>query len=267
MKAAVYALATLFALDVVPSCGKRRERPVPMPPPAAEAPAAPPASPPSATPAPAAGPRGLVRGKITFVGTPPPMFPQKRDADPFCSKKPMTEEEIVVAADGALANVLVRVVGAPATPPPAQKAAIVQRDCRYTPRILPVVRGQKVEIKNGDPTLHNVHGYQGTKTDFNEVQVPEAPSLERVFDEDRVLHKLKCDVHQWMTGYIWVQTNDHFAVTGADGTFEIGNLPVGTYQLEAWHERFDVKSAALVVEAGKPATIDFQYTIKDNTQR
>lgn len=254
MKLAVYSIAALFSLDVAPSCGRSPHRPIP-PPPAVETPLL----------APPIGPSGAVLGKVKFLGKSPEMSEQKRGVDPFCKTKAMKEEEVVVSSEGTLKNVLLRVQGAPATPPPTEKATMDQRDCRYEPRVLPVVRGQKVAIHNGDPTLHNVHGYLGTKTEFNDVQVPESPNLDRVFEEDGVMHKLKCDIHQWMTGYVWVQSNRYFAVTGDDGSYRIEGVPVGTYKLWAWHERFGWKSAELIIEIAKPATVNFEYTEKDNT--
>ncbi len=111
----------------------------------------------------------------------------------------------------------------------------------------------------------HAYRYPGTKTEFNEAQVPEAPNLDKSFDEDGVMHKLRCDVHQWMTGYIWVQANGYFAVTGDEGRFSIPKIPVGSYTLEAWHERFGLRRAPLTIAAGKPVTVDFSYTPKDDT--
>jgi hypothetical protein len=256
MKPIVFALATFALLDAGPHCGPRR-RPVPPPPPTAGP------APSTVVPEPT-GPMGAVSGAVTFVGTPPTMPEQKRGVDPACARTPMKEEEIVVAPNGALKNVLVRVIGAPPTPPPAEKATIEQRDCRYLPRILPVVRNQKIAIKNGDPTLHNVHGYLGTATEFNVAQVPEAPNLDKSYAEVG-MHKLRCDIHQWMTGYIWVHENRYFAVTGDDGSFAIPQLPVGSYQLEAWHERFGTKRVPITVAVGQPAAVQIAYTSKDDT--
>jgi len=41
-----------------------------------------------------------------------------------------------------------------------------------------------------------------------------------------------------MTAYIGVVSHPYFAVTGSDGTFEIDNVPVGTYTILTWHERY-----------------------------
>ena len=77
----------------------------------------------------------------------------------------------------------------------------------YRPRVQGIVDGQKLEIRNGDPVLHNVHTYEGARTLFNVAQVPGTPNIEKTFTQNGVMLKFKCDVHQWMTGYVWVQNN------------------------------------------------------------
>ncbi len=47
-----------------------------------------------------------------------------------------------------------------------------------------------------------------------------------------------CEVHGWMAAYVGVMNHPFFAVTGDDGSFEIGNVPPGKYLLEAWSEAF-----------------------------
>ena len=41
-----------------------------------------------------------------------------------------------------------------------------------------------------------------------------------------------------MTAHFHVMDHPFFAVTDADGKFEIPNLPEGEYTLGAWHEKF-----------------------------
>jgi len=71
--------------------------------------------------------------------------------------------------------------------------------------------------------------------------------------------KFKCDVHQWMTGFVWVQNNPYFAVSDKDGKFEIKDVPVGTWDIEAWHERFGTKTGKVTVVKGKPAEVKFEF--------
>jgi hypothetical protein len=71
--------------------------------------------------------------------------------------------------------------------------------------------------------------------------------------------KLGCDVHRWMTAYVGVLTHPYFAVSSRGGTFEIGQVPVGTYTIRAWHERYGELVKRVSVKAGATTTIDFGY--------
>ena len=77
------------------------------------------------------------------------------------------------------------------------------------------------------------------------------------------LIKFKCDVHQWMTGYVWVQNNPYFAVTGADGSFEIKDVPAGKYEIEAWHEKFGSKKGEVTIAADGTAETKFDFAATD----
>jgi hypothetical protein len=48
---------------------------------------------------------------------------------------------------------------------------------------------------------------------------------------------LKCNIHQWMTGYIWAFDHPYAAKTNPDGTYEIKNVPAGAdLHIVGWHE-------------------------------
>ena len=46
----------------------------------------------------------------------------------------------------------------------------------------------------------------------------------------------KCTIHGWMTGYVRIFDHPYYAVTDADGKFEIKNAPAGKYRIVYWHE-------------------------------
>jgi len=253
------AIAALFgcAFCVTMSCQKE----------SAPAPASAPATP-GATSAtiPAAAPAGqaVIEGTVKLNGTPPEMAMTKRDADPFCAKTPTKEEEVVVGPAGGLANVVVRIT-AGATghyDPPATPVALDQSGCMYRPRVQAIVAGQTVSIRNGDQTLHNVHGYKGPSTLFNQAEIPGLPPIARKMGDAGDILKFKCDVHPWMTGYLVVNANPFFAVTGPDGHFKITGVPAGKYTLTAWQERYGAKTAEVSVAADKPTEVSFAYDAK-----
>ncbi|HEY4392517.1 MAG TPA: carboxypeptidase regulatory-like domain-containing protein [Polyangia bacterium] len=248
----------VFAVAASVATGACQKESAPHPAPAA----APSATPASAAPAPTG--HGVIEGAVKLNGTPPEMAPTKRDADPFCAKTPMKEEEVVVGPGGGLGNVVVRVTeGASGRyDPPAAPATLDQSACMYRPRVQAIVAGQMVSIRNGDQTLHNVHGYKGPSTLFNQAEIPGlAPIVRRIGDAGDIL-KFKCDVHPWMTGYVLVNSNPYFAVTGPDGKFKIAGLPPGKYTLTAWQERYGAKTATVTVAEDKPAEVSFAYDAK-----
>jgi plastocyanin len=251
----------LVACFAALGCDEKKEAAQPVTP-TATAPASGAAAAPSgaAAAAPATSDKGEVKGTVVVTGKIPAMEDLKRNSDAFCAKKQMKDESVVAGKKGELANVLVHVNGLPATPPPSDKVTLSQEDCMYRPRVLGVVDGQKLEIKNGDPVLHNVHTYEGARTLFNVAQVPGTPNIEKTFTQNGTMLKFKCDIHQWMTGFIWVQNNPYFAVSDKDGKFEIKDVPVGTWDVEAWHERFGTRSGKITVAKGKPAELKFEFS-------
>ena len=70
---------------------------------------------------------------------------------------------------------------------------------------------------------------------------------------------VKCNIHPWMRSYINVVEHPFFAVTGADGSFELKGLPPGTYTIEAVHERFKSQEISVTVGASESKKIDFSY--------
>ena len=244
----------------VTACQKQTSsEPAPAAQPAPSAPAAAPAA-----AARGASGSGTIAGTVKLTGTPPEMQMTKRQADPYCAKTPMKEEEVVVGAGGALKNVVVRVTKGVTGhyEPPATSAVVDQSACMYRPRVQGIVLGQPVEIKNSDQTLHNIHGYKGASTLFNKAEIPGQPPMVQQFKDADQIVKLKCDVHPWMTGYVLVSSHPFFGVTGDDGAFKITGLPPGNYTVEAWHERFGAKTAEVTVAADKPAEAAFAFDAK-----
>jgi plastocyanin len=207
---------------------------------------------------------GSVKGTILFEGEPPVQDTLKRDSDQKCSKN--RTDEAVVVTKGKLRDVVVRVKSGPVpkVAAPTDAALIDQQDCMYSPRVVSIVAGQKLQVRNSDNTFHNVWGTLANKDLFNKPQAPKAadltldPSTAKAGD----VVELKCGAHPWMHAYVAVQENPFFAVTKADGTFEIKGLPVGTYELEAWHPTLGTKTLKVVIGKGKRADVNARFSYK-----
>jgi plastocyanin len=209
--------------------------------------------------------RGTIKGRVRITGKIPGNSIIRMAADPMCSKinagKRVVQDAVASTIEGHLANVFVVVEGTfPQAPPaPSTRVVIDQRACLYVPRMVGVRVGQTVEVKNSDDLLHNIHTSSSRGNELNISQPKAGMTNQFRFKEERML-KLRCDVHGWMTSWIGVVDHPYFAVTAADGTFEIRDVPAGSRSVEIWHEQLGPVKKNVQVKAGAPATVDFEYS-------
>ncbi len=207
---------------------------------------------------------GSISGKITYDGKVPNLRPYDMGADPDCAKKHSggkADNQMLVLGDGnALANIFVQIKNPPAGNHSAPKEPVVidQNGCIYVPRVVGVMVGQTLKFKNSDGILHNVHGLPKENKEFNIGMPPTVTESDQTLNKPEPLFKVKCDVHPWMSSYVAVMTHPYFAVTGTDGTFRIANVPDGTYEIEAWHEKLPAQTGTVTVSGGD-ASVDFSF--------
>jgi len=224
-----------------------------------EQPAAAPAAQPAATPI---DPNTVasVSGTVKLDGAAPKMAKIDMSQDPAC--KGSNAAETVVADGGDLSNVFVYVkegLGDRTFDVPKDAVTIDQQGCKYHPHVLGVMVGQNIDIKNDDPTTHNIHPTPAANREWNESQPPQAAPIEKSFAREEVMLPVKCNQHPWMRMYINVSRSPFYAVTGADGKFEIKGLPPGDYTLAFVQEKLGEQDQKVTLAAKDSKTVDMTF--------
>ncbi len=211
-----------------------------------------------------------IKGIVKFEGTVPKprliRMKQDRNCEGIHKGKPIVSEEFVVNKNGTLKWVLVYVKSKldgrfGSFEPPKEPAVLDQQGCIYRPRVFGVMVGQPVEIRNSDPTFHNVHFVSKNNGGFNFGQPRKGLKSVRVFKTLELpgTAYFKCDVHPWMRAWVGIFDHPFFAVTGDDGAFTISGLPSGIYEIEAWHEKLGTKTVKVDLKPGETVTVTFTF--------
>jgi len=210
---------------------------------------------------------GTITGKVAFAGEKPKMATLDMSANPACERahkgSGQKSEEVVVNDNGTLKYVFVWVKsGLPADKQwavPTNQVSLDQSGCMYKPHVIGLMTGQTFEVKNDDPTNHNIHPMLTVNPDWNESQSPGQAPLTKSFARQEVMIPVKCNVHPWMRSYIGVVGHPFFAVTGDDGTFTIKGLAPGTFVIQTWHEKYGPMEQTVTVGAKESKAVDFSY--------
>jgi plastocyanin len=218
------------------------------------------------SPAPAGASAGAaaIKGVVKFEGTPPKAKAINMAADPSCAKQhpgPILNAEVVTGSGGGLQNALVFVadgLGDRTFDPPKEPLVISQKGCLYQPHVLVVQTNQAFEVVNNDPTAHNIHPTPANNREWNRAELPGA-TVEEAFARAEIAIPVKCNIHPWMRGYIAVLKNPYFALTKQDGSFDLPNLPPGTYTIEVWHETLGTSTQTITIGANQTKEINFVF--------
>jgi hypothetical protein len=209
---------------------------------------------------------GRIKGIVTFDGIPPVnlRLPVGGNAECAALHSGAAVDEAVLIKDGRLQNVLVYIkagLEGKIFAWPKDPVRVANERCVYTPRVAGAMIHQPIEFLNADPTAHNIHGFS-SQGDFNFTLLGKGLSNRIKLRKPELPLRVKCDLHPWMSGSVGVFAHPYFAVTGADGAFDLKGLPPGEYEVEAWHERLGTQTRKARLDAQGSLDVAFVFTAK-----
>lgn len=158
-------------------------------------------------------------------------------------------------SDNANAVVYVAKVPGKTFHPPKEHATIDQSNRVFQPHVLPVPVGTTVDFSNSDPYLHNVFSPEACADKFNLGTFGRGEKKSHTFRKE-CFTPLLCIVHPEMEAFIAVLPTSYFAVTAPDGSYDIHDVPDGTYTLKVWHPKLKGSEKSVAVHGATQA--DFQ---------
>lgn len=219
---------------------------------------------------------GAVTGRVRLDGPPPPSRIFHLVFSPnmaFCGKISdgagnRLLKEFRVAQDGGFEGVVVAVVGVEKGQAFDYAPELTIEHCRVAPLIMPVRNGRKVSLVNKDTIAHDIQAYS-MRDDFaiqmfNKPLVPEGRAEKDIrMRKGHYMFRTQCGVHDFMQSWGIAVGNPYFAMTAADGTFTIPDLPAGEYDVIAWHPHLPIQSSRVTVSAKGRSNVDFAFNAKD----
>lgn len=209
---------------------------------------------------------GSITGIVTLEGPLPTVKPIDMSASPVCVQANSTavlSQPEVTGEQGQLANVVVYLKQGLLKyqfKTPRQPAVLVQKNCMYVPHVVALMTDQPFEVVNDDPTMHNVHPFPKNNRQWSTSQPAGSTVLKSSFARPEFAMPMLCNVHPWMRAFVFAFDNPYFAVTSKTGSFDLQNVPSGTYTVEAWQEYFGTQDRTVTVGPKEVKTVSFVFT-------
>ena len=149
-------------------------------------------------------------------------------------------------------------------PAPTEPAVMSQQNAKFSPPLLIVSLGQRVDFLNDEnrPIEHNVFSQSPAKQfDLGLWRPPTRKSV--TFDKPGLV-RLFCSIHRYMDGIIYVCPTPFFTTVGNDGAFSISGAPPGDYILKTWQRtpRYTEQEKPITVTEGKTTVVNLQMSRK-----
>lgn len=198
-----------------------------------------------------------ITGKVVLLGDGPALAATDITVDAAVCGSSMDNEQLALGADNGIRWAVVSLIGAAGErTAPAEAPTFDQNGCHFEPHVVVVGAGSPLNVLNNDGILHNVHTYSEANAVMNAAQPGFRKSMTVTFESPEIVN-VRCDVHAWMSGYVYVTDSPYVVVTDADGSFTLTDVPPGDYELNVWHELLGEQTQQITVTGAGATEANF----------
>lgn len=209
---------------------------------------------------------GTVSGIVSATSPLAPAAPTPAGRDSAVCGTSIPDSSVVQSGAG-LGNVVVWLEGARRGKPMSLERRIeLESDrCQLVPRVQAALTGGAVNVIGHDPFRQHLRFLAGGE------KAPRATVLlgkdEQVIPSELPLRSpglviVRDADHAWPRAFVAVFDHPYFAVTKADGSFTLDQVPAGAYTLVAWHERTGRSEQQVQVGAGATVKVEVKLGAK-----
>ena len=120
-----------------------------------------------------------------------------------------------------------------------------QKNCEFLSPVFAARVGQPIDVRNSDPVGHNTN-IAGSS--FNQLIPAGQGTVYKPDAETGMPVSVTCNIHPWMKAYAVFRKDGYVAVSAAEGSFAIADLPAGEpIEFQVWHERSSGPNGALEI--------------------
>lgn len=216
---------------------------------------------------PYSGPVGAVRGTVTVTGDPPPLVPSMVAKLPegACPRAHELHRKLYrQGAERTLADVLVTVTEYQGyLPPRGDVVRVEMKGCAFDGRVLAMTFGQHFDVFNLDAQAY-MPRLVGTATYALRVAMPGGAPVP-IFAPQPGQYMLVDETREYMRADVFVLNYPTFDVTGLDGQFEIGGIPLGEVKVTAYAPALGkIVERRVTLQAGVDQNLAFEIAFSQS---
>ena len=202
---------------------------------------------------------GSIAGRISYIGQIP--------AAVYVFESGNEQPIMALDRERGLASAVVSVdAPAAAAAASAPEVTVNQRSWWFAPAVVAVQSGQPVRFTNDDPSNHSVRSTTGLPANrFAAFTGTGEPYVHRFrANPNGAPSMLTCDIHAWMTAWVYTFDHPHFGQTDGTGRFVLRDLPPRRYKLSVRYAPAGLaRDLEVEVTAGSNARADVAFDTPD----